>query len=156
MKKKRRNKLTFTKVIMTLVTISFIAFIFIHSSMPATASKAESAGLTDILNDILAKLGFDIKFENNIIRKIAHFGEFFILGSLLTVTDRTYNRNIKKDFVNINFIGLITAVIDETIQLFVEGRAGMIQDVWIDFCGAFCGTCVVMLIILSIKAKHKK
>lgn len=156
MKRKRKNKSTFIKIIMTLVTICFILFIFVHSSMPATVSKAESGKLTNILNDILTKLGLNIKFENGIIRKIAHFGEFFILGTLLALTDKTYNRNITKDFMNINFIGLITAVIDETIQLFVEGRAGMIQDVWIDFCGVFCGTCMIMLITLSSKTKNKK
>lgn len=155
MKQKSKNKSILPKIIMTLLTISFISFIFIHSSMPAVVSNEESTGFTDILNKIITKLGLDIAFENGLVRKLAHFSEFFILGSLLTLTDKSYQRNIPKDFLNLLFLGLIIAIIDETIQLFVEGRAGMIKDVWIDFSGAFCGTCIIMLIILFFDAKKK-
>ena len=29
--------------------------------------------------------------------------------------------------------------VDETIQLFVEGRSGQVSDVWLDLAGALCG-----------------
>ena len=31
--------------------------------------------------------------------------------------------------------GLLTALTDETIQLFVPGRSGQVTDIWIDFSG---------------------
>ncbi|MDD5833249.1 MAG: VanZ family protein [Clostridiales bacterium] len=43
------------------------------------------------------------------------------------------------------FFGLLTALTDETIQLFVEGRSGQITDVWIDFAGVCFGTAAAIL-----------
>ena len=35
--------------------------------------------------------------------------------------------------------GLSCAFCDETIQLFVDGRSGQVDDVWLDLCGVVCG-----------------
>ena len=37
------------------------------------------------------------------------------------------------------FAVLAVPFLDETIQLFVDGRAGQISDVWLDVSGAVCG-----------------
>ena len=37
------------------------------------------------------------------------------------------------------FLCLLTALTDETIQLFVPGRSGELRDVWIDFAGGVLG-----------------
>lgn len=41
--------------------------------------------------------------------------------------------------------GVMTALCDETIQLFVAGRTGQVQDVWLDTAGAFTGAVLAML-----------
>lgn len=51
--------------------------------------------------------------------------------------------------------GLLTAVIDETIQLNVPGRAGMITDVWLDFSGVLTGA-VLMLVAFVIYIRIRK
>ena len=51
------------------------------------------------------------------------------------------------------FCGLATAVCDETIQLNVEGRAGMITDVLLDFSGAIFGTLIMLFIFLIYKKR---
>ena len=53
------------------------------------------------------------------------------------------------------FTGLLTAFIDETIQLFVKGRAGMIADVWIDFGGMTSGA-LVMLAFYTVYRRRKQ
>ena len=35
---------------------------------------------------------------------------------------------------------VLSAFIDETIQLFVEGRSGQITDVWLDMAGIYMGS----------------
>lgn len=50
------------------------------------------------------------------------------------------------------FAGLSAALIDETIQLFIEGRAGMIADVWIDFAGVVTGA----LLLLAFYAVYRR
>ncbi len=53
--------------------------------------------------------------------------------------------------------GLSTAVIDETIQLFVEGRAGMIKDVLLDFSGVVTGFAVMLAFyLIYIRIRKRK
>lgn len=51
------------------------------------------------------------------------------------------------------FAGLITALMDETIQLFSAGRSSQVTDVWIDFAGCVVGI-VVCTAICTIANSH--
>ena len=42
---------------------------------------------------------------------------------------------------------LFVAFVDETIQLFVEGRSGQVSDIWIDIAGAALGIIITLAII---------
>ena len=50
-------------------------------------------------------------------------------------------------------IGMVTAVIDETIQYYV-GRGSMVTDVWIDTAGCLLG-CMIVMSILKFSSKNK-
>ena len=52
----------------------------------------------------------------------------------------------------VEFLLLIPSI-DETIQLFVPGRAGMITDVMIDCCGAATGVVLRYLLRPLMRAK---
>ena len=55
------------------------------------------------------------------------------------------------------FVGLFTAVIDEFIQLFFEGRSAEITDVLIDFSGVVTGALFMLLFyFIYIKIRYKK
>lgn len=76
-----------------------------------------------------------------LLRKCAHFTEYFILGALVLLSQR--NTGIRyKVFTGI-VIGMLVASVDETIQLFVSGRSGQISDVLLDTAGAAVGSLVV-------------
>ena len=47
--------------------------------------------------------------------------------------------------------GLFTAILDETVQLFVDGRSGEVLDVLIDFSGV-----LVSVLIMTFFIKRKK
>ena len=49
----------------------------------------------------------------------------------------------------------IVSLLDETIQLFTEGRSGQISDVWLDMAGALTGT-VLYLAARRIYLRIKK
>jgi VanZ family protein len=66
----------------------------------------------------------------------------------------TYLRGIWERFLNPLFSGLFVCFIDETIQLFVEGRSGEIRDMWIDFAGVALGTLIVLAIINNKKGRR--
>ena len=87
-----------------------------------------------------------------IIRKMAHFAEYFILGILMSMTIR--ETKCKSRILMPWAIATIVAACDETIQLFSAGRSGQITDVMLDSCGVLVG-CVVILKICELFEKRK-
>lgn len=78
-----------------------------------------------------------------IVRKSAHILEFALQGFLLA---GCFSGIFKKRIIYVLFFGLMTACIDEFIQLFPEGRSAMIQDVFFDFTGTVLGLLVFFFI----------
>lgn len=147
--KRERNNCLF-RFIMILLTAGLIAFAFIHSSMNADKSGAESEVTMGFLQNFFDALNIKVEFTDYIVRKLAHFAEYTAIGIMLMNTAYAFNKSRPYVFYpHILFAGLFTAVIDEAIQIYVPGRAGLITDVLLDFSGVVIGT-VAMLIILTI------
>ncbi|MCH5298085.1 MAG: VanZ family protein [Ruminococcus sp.] len=145
------------RIIMILITAGLIAFAFIHSSMTADDSGAESAATMGVLQSILNSLGIDFELTDHIVRKIAHFTEYTAIGIMLMNTAYSFNKSRPYLFFpHILFAGLFTAVIDEAIQLNVPGRAGLITDVLLDFLGVITGIIVMFVILIIYKVIRKK
>lgn len=144
-----------SKIIMIAVTVLFVSFIFFQSSKTADVSGGESEGITDFLNNLFVSLKLNIVIAEGFLRKVAHFAEFFILGCLLTATEHTFTTQTHKRIFTIFFFGLATAVCDETLQLFISGRAGLLTDALIDFSGILCGTLISLLFLWIKKSRHR-
>ena len=139
------------KIIFPVLTAAMIIFIWAHSFMSADLSSEESGFVTEIIKNI-----FHITGDNTegIVRKCAHFSEYAILGILIAADGILYlSRPITLISV---FSGLLTAHIDETIQLFTPGRSGEILDVWIDFSGCITGLVFIAVIYYILRYKPKK
>ncbi len=147
------QKLTKCQVASLVVSILMVAFIFVNSSLPADDSAETSGGLLSIVNGIFVYLGIDFELSHNMLRKIAHFVEFFAVGASLLWVTAAFTKKIKSHIVKPAFVSLLVAVIDETIQLFPAGRSSQVSDVVLDFAGAVCG---IMLIWLLVYLKNKK
>lgn len=119
----------FSLIISILITL----FIWMNSLLPADVSSAQSGFIVGIIDDILSFVGISINLNtlSLLIRKAAHFFEFFVLGIALSI----YMIKEKKKIYHVIWIGLFIAIIDETIQLFVDGRGSSILDVGIDLIG---------------------
>lgn len=92
----------------------------------------------------------------SIIRKIAHFSIYTVVGLLLMGIMSTYklkeNHRIGISFV----IGMIYASSDEIHQAFVPARTAKITDVMIDSMGVLLGIlCVLLAIKLVQKIRNK-
>ncbi len=138
------------KYIFVILTVLCIGFIWINSSFDAV----ESSGLSGAIVVFIEKL-IHIRINETVIRKMAHFTEFAGLGVLLTCDFILWNADIKKNWHNIAFLGLLTAVVDETIQLFPKGRSSSLVDVWIDFAGVCCAVIVIGLLHKRVKIKTR-
>lgn len=101
---------------------------------------------------------------HTIVRKLAHMTEFAVLGLLCSAGVLIEVLGTKRKLWQLRccivLIGIVVAVIDESIQKFIPGRSGEIKDICIDAVGVVLGVCLQYLIALSIRkgqmAKNKK
>ena len=148
------------RVIVFALTAGMIAFAFIHSAMPASESSKESNSVLAFLSALLSGLGIHRELTGLFVRKLAHFSEFTVIGGLLTSCAYSFDRFKPYRYIfAVLFTGLFTAVIDEFIQLFSDGRSGEIVDVLLDFSGVVTGTLIMLLfykIYINIRTKSKR
>ena len=142
------------------------AFIFSQSLPNKEASKEISLGVTGFLTPFLEPFVGKGDVTDHLVRKLAHFAEFFVFGSLsaicavlrsrLAAIRRGINHAVKfQDYLNAAFLSLFTALCDETIQLFT-GRGSQVADVWLDFFGALCGILAVTAIYAAIRLAQRR
>lgn len=148
------------RVIVIILTAAMIAFALIHSAMPAEISAQESAGVLELLAQFLKSVGLESALTDHIVRKLAHFAEYTAIGVLLTSCAYSFDRLRPFRYTTtVLFAGLATAVTDETIQLFSEGRSGQITDVLLDFSGVLLGFAAALafyIIYIKLKTRGKK
>ncbi len=123
-------------VISWLLVAVCMGVIFFFSSQDGNTSQALSDGF---------KIIFGIPVKITVIRKTAHFLEFAGLA-LLVFNAVRQTCGFNRPFVSF-FITAAYAVTDEIHQLFVEGRACRMFDVFIDSCGAATAVAFIMLLI---------
>ena len=137
-------------IICIVLAVAWIGVIWGHSLQPAVVSDGESLGLLAILNSFLP-----FELTNHIVRKAAHFTEYMILGLLILNVHRSLAEVNPRQLRASLVLSFAVAFIDETIQLFVEGRSGQISDVWLDFAGACTGV-LVLYIIMTINKRRAR
>ena len=140
----------------SFISILVMVFIFVHSAMPGDLSSAES---NIIVRFIALMVEVDSDFLGFLVRKMAHFTEYAVLGACLQVNVKDwmslYNKKISslRQVTIAWMLGTIYAVTDEFHQQFVPGRACAFLDVCIDSFGVLIGTIVVVVIFRFVCAK---
>ena len=137
-----QNHKTNYRIITVLLLILWVVFIFSNSMDNADASTLKSGAVLALLRRILGSEGAAL--TEFIVRKTAHFTEFAIEGT----------RPLQ--FLGWPLLaGLMTALTDETIQLFSLGRSSQVTDVWIDFAGVVTGTLLAFLVQAIVRRCKK-
>ena len=146
-----KNKRT---IISWILLLAWMSLIFFMSNQPSYVSSKQSS----LVIDILAVIGIDLNsyfgsIASFVVRKAAHFSEYFILYFLAV--------NVIKNYVYINKARLYALLIvfayastDEIHQYFVPGRSMAFRDVLIDFSGGFSGY-VIQKIYYKLKNVRK-
>ena len=137
----------FRRVLLTLLTVAYVGFIYGNSLQNGADSSERSGRVVELLQWLLSSLGWTGEVSEHFIRKLAHFAEYAGLGVLLGITLRTYTPRLFPYLFVPLFAGLAVPVSDEFLQLFVEGRAGMVQDVVLDFAGMLAGLSLTVLLL---------
>ena len=120
-----------------LISMVFIClvFIFIMSSENGSESMSTTIKVSNVIN-----IG-----SFYMIRKSAHFIEFFILEVFILLMISSFKIIDFKCFILSILFCLLYAISDEVHQLFVINRSASIIDVLIDYTGSFFGSIFFML-----------
>lgn len=143
-----------------VITVLWMVFIFGMSAQSGDESGKTSGKVVDKIAETVVP-GFSAMTEAEKeavrselsfpVRKLAHFTEYGILGTLLTLSIvfslRKTSVTLGKSAIAAG-VGILYAISDEMHQKFVSGRAAMLTDVLIDGSGAVAGCAIASLVLL--------
>lgn len=133
-----------------------LQFIWSNSARDAAASTAQSDALGVWMERLLDITREPFRFLYDNRRKLAHFGEFFLLGAELELWLRVNSKHTLVSRIVGGGFCLAVAAIDEGIQLFSRGRVASLFDVGLDFCGALFGLCLCYGFFAACRVFAKK
>ena len=91
-----------------------------------------------------------------IVRKLAHFSIYTLVGILIMTFVSTYKLLLWKKLLISIMVGLTYAISDELHQSFIPGRSAEIRDVIIDVSGVILGIIIILVVISVYKALGEK
>jgi VanZ family protein len=133
------------KIIKWVLLIAWMIVIFMFSSQPAEVSDEKSRLVIQIFNAIGLNLDSVLgELANFVVRKAAHFTEYFILALLIfNVIGEEFK--LKQALLLSIVVVFLYACSDEFHQVFVPGREGKLRDVLIDTSGGAVAMGVVYI-----------
>ena len=141
------------RISLSFLTAFFIGFIFYNSSLNADESTIHSTGVRELINNLLSSLNINIYLSEHFVRKCAHCAEYFVLGVMLFFTVKSYIVSLDYKIVIALCVGLLTASVDEIIQLYSDGRSGQLTDVILDFIGVCTAVCILYIIFKCVSKR---
>lgn len=151
------------KMILWIITLAWAALIFCFSAQPATQSSDLSLSVTArIVNTLPAVRKLPqaertdiVQALHGLVRKLAHFSLYLVLGFLLQMLFASYGMSFGRAFWLALAIGALYAASDELHQLFVPGRSGQMTDVLIDGGGICAGSFLRFGYVRLLAGKRK-
>lgn len=155
-----KMKKNILRIILILLLLGTFYIIFGFSSQDGEKSGSISRRITEKIATFIPQIQKENEIEKEnimntmerIIRKMAHFSIYTVVGLLLMSLVSTYNIKEKNRLIITLTTGIIYASSDEIHQSFVPGRSPMITDIVIDTMGVILG---ILLIILGKKIIKK-
>ncbi|MDE6408302.1 MAG: VanZ family protein [Anaeroplasmataceae bacterium] len=124
-----------------VIVLAWMGVIFYFSHQNGTSSSGMSNKVTRwVVNTFVSNYSNLPKEEQTsiwkntsyVIRKLAHYSEYLVLGLFLFVAVYTFTKDEKIIFPVVSVLGILYAISDEFHQFFIGGRAPAIKDVLID------------------------
>ena len=138
------------RAVFTLALAGCIWFIFSNSMAVAQVSSASSGRVLQLMQAALRRLGHPAlaqRLTMHFVRKLAHFCEYLLEGFLLMLCMRVYSRHPLRHITVPMLGGVLTALTDETIQLYSPGRSSQVTDVWLDSVGVLAGILAALVLM---------
>lgn len=139
------------------VFVLAVCFIWGNSLVPGEESGSLSLGVLHHIHGALAAVGLPYEWVTHfLVRKTAHFTEYAVLGIVAMQAFRPHRSPSAVPVLVTALALVLIPSIDETIQLFVGGRAGQVTDVLIDCSGALTDVLLTLLASFLWGAIHKR
>ena len=139
-----------------LLVALMVIFIFSNSAASAGTSNGMSLTVSEWVRPVLNTVGLhpETDFLNFVIRKLAHFSEYALLGCLIAIAYRLQPWSwMKSKAALLPFF--IIPVQDENLQRFSAGRSCELRDMLIDSAGMAAGL-FLAIVLLGIVGHQKK
>ena len=158
------NKKIILRIIYAISTILICISIFNFSNQDGNESGGKSKTIANFVVNIVEKIRQN-EFENreeavnkvdHIIRKLAHFSIYTLLGISIMCFMCTFEIKIKYKVLTSLGLGLIYACSDELHQMFIPGREGKITDILLDTSGVLFGILIIYFLVKITSKKMKK
>lgn len=154
-------KLIFLRIILILLLTETFCIIFGFSNQNGEKSGSISKNITNIITKNIVKnmestqKDIFLNRAEKIVRKLAHFSLYTIVGILLMSFISTYDLSFKVRFIFSILFGVMYAISDEIHQSFIPDRMPSIFDVIIDSAGVFMGIIGIYICLKYAKKKMK-
>ncbi|MCH1939895.1 VanZ family protein [Holdemania massiliensis] len=134
-----------------------VIFIFSNSAASASTSNGMSLTVSEWVRPVLNTVGLhpETDFLNFVIRKLAHFSEYALLGVLIGLAYRLQPWSWMKGKVAL-LPFFIIPVLDENLQRFSSGRSCELRDMLIDSAGMAVGMMLVMALLMILSNRKKQ
>ena len=140
-----RKSRTIWIVLVCLLIAVTLGFIWGNSIKSRSESKLLSLGVLRWIRPLLGVIFSPENVTDHLVRKLAHFTEFSMLGAELILLTALMQKLRVRTVLNCLLAGLSVAVIDETVQIF-SARGSQAIDVLLDFGGVVAGAAFALLI----------
>lgn len=152
------------RIILLILLLGTFSIIFGFSSQDGEKSGSISKKITEEIVKRIPQIQEKEQEERElitqrtekVIRKLAHFSIYTVVGILLMALISTYQIKERNKTIISIIIGIIYACSDEIHQSFVPERSPMITDVMIDTMGVMLGILIILLGKTIIKKFQKK
>lgn len=134
-----------------------VIFIFSNSAASASTSNGMSLTVSEWVRPVLNTVGLhsETDFLNFVIRKLAHFSEYALLGVLIGLAYRLQPWSWMKGKVAL-LPFFIIPVLDENLQRFSSGRSCELRDMLIDSAGMAVGMMLVIAVLMMLSNRKKQ
>ena len=142
------KKIARLRLVLRLLLIVTLCMIWGNSLVPGKESG-------DLSRRVFAWLvGHHVPIPSeHFLRKAAHFTEFAVVGVEYALLFWLRGGLCFQSMSNAAFAALLTALTDETIQMFVSERGSALTDVLLDFGGSLTGIAFCALIVRTIEKR---
>ena len=144
--------------LLLIIIKSCLCFIFLNSAKSSESSHDISKRFAEL---ILPYVNVGQEWENraaadNIVRKCAHFAEYFSLSVILFSVALLLGDKARRVLLVVFCIALlIIPIVDESLQL-LSDRTSSALDIGIDIAGSAVGALMAFLVSKIIKKSHRK